>query len=225
MLSIRGTNFRACSACGKMWTVFTCTTHAQHTRNEFYRILSIRGTNFIACWAYWEPISSHAEHARKCLNVEYLGRIEYDFQKSRVTGPWDHKDSVSTKKVKKKISCLCTFKCILAHCTYLRLLFLQIYWSVELAAMQLHDGKNVKPVCTGGSMFIWSNWFWLMCESGRDLLHPLPPHNRKWRSKPNMSSTWRACTAFLSYTRLPSMSCLTFLLDIYLQSASCTFYF
>ncbi len=29
----------------------------------------------------------------------------------------------------------------------------------------------------------------------------------------------------LQYTRLPSMSCLTFLLDVYLQSASCTFYF
>jgi hypothetical protein len=36
---------------------------------------------------------------RKCLKVEYLGRIEYDFQKSRVTGPWDHKASVSAKKV------------------------------------------------------------------------------------------------------------------------------
>jgi hypothetical protein len=56
-----------------------------------------------------EPISSHAEHARKCLKVEYLGRIEYEFKKSRVTGPWDHKDSVSAKKVFKKISCLCTF--------------------------------------------------------------------------------------------------------------------
>jgi hypothetical protein len=54
-------------------------------------MLSIRGTN-----------SVHAEHARKCLRVEYLGRIEYDFRKSRVTGPWDHKDSVSAKKVKKK---------------------------------------------------------------------------------------------------------------------------
>ncbi len=28
--------------------------------------------------------------------------MEYDFQKSCVTGPWDHKDSVSAKKVKKK---------------------------------------------------------------------------------------------------------------------------
>ncbi len=109
-LSIRGTNFRACSASCKMWTVFTCSIHAQHTRNEFYCTLSIRGTNFIACWAYLEPISSHAEHARKCLKVEYLGRIEFDFQKSRVTGPWDHMVSVSAKKVKQKISCLCTFK-------------------------------------------------------------------------------------------------------------------
>ncbi len=82
--------------------IFTCTIHAEHTRNEFYHSLSIRGTNFIACWAYWEPISSHAEHARKCLKVKYIGRIEYDFQKSRVTGPWDHKVSVSAKKVLKK---------------------------------------------------------------------------------------------------------------------------
>ncbi len=52
----------------------------------------------------------HAEHAWKCLKDEYLGRIEYDFQKSRVTGPWDHKVSVSAKKVIKKISCFCTFK-------------------------------------------------------------------------------------------------------------------
>jgi hypothetical protein len=36
------------------------------------------------------------------LKVEYLSRIEYDFQKSRVTDPWDHKVSVSAKKVKKK---------------------------------------------------------------------------------------------------------------------------
>jgi hypothetical protein len=47
-------------------------------------------------------ISLLAEHTRKCLKVEYLGRIEYDFQKSRVTGPWDHKVSVSAKKSKNK---------------------------------------------------------------------------------------------------------------------------
>jgi hypothetical protein len=48
-------------------------------------------------------ISSLTEHTRKCLKFEYLGRIEYDFQESRVTGSWDHKDSVSAKKVFKKI--------------------------------------------------------------------------------------------------------------------------
>jgi hypothetical protein len=54
-------------------------------------------------------LTEQSEHMRKCLKVEYLGRISYDFQKSRVTGPWDHKDSVSAKKF-KKMSCLCTFK-------------------------------------------------------------------------------------------------------------------
>ena len=108
-LSIRGTNFCACSASGEMWTVFTCramlsihgriSSHTEHMRNEFHPWLSIRGTNFIAGWAYQEM-----------FKVEYLSRIEYEFQKSRVTGPWDHKDSVSAEKVKKKISCLCTFK-------------------------------------------------------------------------------------------------------------------
>ncbi len=64
-------------------------------------------TKFSAGWAYAEWISSLAEHTRKCLKVEYLGRIKNDFQISRVTGPWDRKVSVSAKK---KISCLCTFK-------------------------------------------------------------------------------------------------------------------
>jgi hypothetical protein len=49
-----------------------------------------------------EPILSHTEHVRKCLKVEYLGRIDYDFQKSRVTGSSDHMVSVSAKKFKKK---------------------------------------------------------------------------------------------------------------------------
>ncbi len=47
---------------------------------------------------YSMRISSLAEHARKCLKVECLGWIEYDFQKSRVIGPWDHKVLVSAKK-------------------------------------------------------------------------------------------------------------------------------
>ncbi len=49
--SIRGTNFRACSASGKIWTFL----HVQS-------MLSIHGTNFIAHLAYEELISSHAEH-------------------------------------------------------------------------------------------------------------------------------------------------------------------
>ncbi len=96
-LSIRGTNFRACSASDKMWTVFTCNS-----------MLSISGTNFIAGWAYTEWISSLAEHTRKFLKVEYLGWIEYDFQKSPVTGPSDHRVSVSAKKFFLSSS-LCTF--------------------------------------------------------------------------------------------------------------------
>ncbi len=91
-LSIRGTNFRAFSASSKMRTVFTCTS-----------MLSIHGTNFIAGWACVESISSLAEHTRKFLKVEYLGRIEYNFQKSRVTGPWDHKVLVSAKNKKRNI--------------------------------------------------------------------------------------------------------------------------
>jgi hypothetical protein len=110
MLSIQGTNFRACSVSGKMWTFLHVQSMLRHMRDKFYRTPSTRRTNLIACWAYWEPISLYAEHERKCLKVEYLGRIEFDFQKSRVTGPWDHKDSVSAKKVFKKISCLWTFK-------------------------------------------------------------------------------------------------------------------
>ncbi len=47
-------------------------------------------------------ISLLTEHTRKCVKVEYLGRIECDFQKSRVTGPWDHKDTVSAKKILQK---------------------------------------------------------------------------------------------------------------------------
>ncbi len=48
--------------------------YAEHTWNKFHRWLSISGY-FIAGWAYKETISSLTEHARKCLKVEYLGRI------------------------------------------------------------------------------------------------------------------------------------------------------
>jgi hypothetical protein len=38
---------------------------------------------------------------RKCLKVEYLCQIEYYFQNSCVTGPWNHEVSVSAKKKSK----------------------------------------------------------------------------------------------------------------------------
>jgi hypothetical protein len=81
-------------------------SYAAHTGKWFYSTLSIRGNDFL-----------HPEHMRKCLKVEYLCRIEYDFQKSLVTGPGDLKDSVSAKKVFKKISCLCTLtkECFAMH--------------------------------------------------------------------------------------------------------------
>jgi hypothetical protein len=57
-----------------------------------------------------------AEHAEKCLKVEYLGRIENDLKKSRVTGSWDHKVSVSAKKSKNKshacVTLICDFNLI-----------------------------------------------------------------------------------------------------------------
>ncbi len=53
-------------------------------------------------YSFLGTISSLAEHTRKCLKIEYLGRIEYDFQKSCVTGPWDHNEFVSAKKYFKK---------------------------------------------------------------------------------------------------------------------------
>jgi len=55
--------------------------HAEHTQKWFYRTLSIRGNDLNAGWAYEEMISSLTEHTRKCLKVEYRGRIEFDFQK------------------------------------------------------------------------------------------------------------------------------------------------
>jgi hypothetical protein len=54
-------------------------------------MLSILGTDFIACWACAEMFKSR---------ISRPNRIR--FSKSRVTGPWDHKVSVSAKKVKKK---------------------------------------------------------------------------------------------------------------------------
>jgi hypothetical protein len=65
--------------------------------------------------------------------------------KNRVTGPWDHKDSVYAKKVFKKfqkISCLCTFnkKAIIRRTTFYY--FLLLYTGSGLAEMKGGgDGK------------------------------------------------------------------------------------
>jgi hypothetical protein len=119
MLSIRGNDFIAHWAyeerifahaqpavkCEQFLHVNPCWAYAERISS----LAELRGTNFIAGWVYAEWISSLAEHTRKYLKVEYLGRIEHDFQKSSVIGPWDHKVSVSAKNF-KKILCLCTFK-------------------------------------------------------------------------------------------------------------------
>jgi hypothetical protein len=55
-----------------------------------------------------------AEHTRKCLKGEYLSRIEYDFKKPHVTGPYDHKHSVYAKKVLKKYMIVSVNKCLLS---------------------------------------------------------------------------------------------------------------
>jgi hypothetical protein len=103
MLNICGNDFIAhwayeetiSSQTGKNVNSFYMYSYADHTGKWFYRTLSIRGNDLNAGLAYEEMISSltvSTEHTRKCLKIEYLGRIEYGFRKSRVTGPWDHKD-------------------------------------------------------------------------------------------------------------------------------------
>jgi len=79
-------------------------------KNEKWK-MSIRGTHFIAGWAYEEMISSQAEHTWKCSKVEYLGRTEYNFYKSLVTGPWDHKVLVSAKKSTNKFHACVPLSC------------------------------------------------------------------------------------------------------------------
>ncbi len=91
MLSIRGNNFIACWAYAESISSHTehtrnkfsrmlsmlgnfdsfymdIWTHAEQTGKRFHRTLSIRGNDFTACWAYGERISLHAEHTRKWFN-------------------------------------------------------------------------------------------------------------------------------------------------------------
>jgi hypothetical protein len=81
MLSIRGTNF------------------ISHWAYEFLRMLSIRETNFIASWACAEMFKSR---------ISWPNRIRFSkISCYRPLGPYGFG---FCKKVKKIISCLCTFK-------------------------------------------------------------------------------------------------------------------
>ncbi len=118
MLSIRGNDFIACWASAEPISSDTenmrnefprmcnpCSayaeqilSHTEHTRNEFHRMLSIRGTDFIACWAcakMFKSLISRPNRIRfsKISCYRPLGPYGYGF----------------CKKVKTKISCLCTF--------------------------------------------------------------------------------------------------------------------
>ena len=87
--------------------------HAEHMGKQFLCTLSIQGNDLNAGWKYEEMILrtlgyaeneemilSHPGQTRKYIKVEYVSQIEYDFQKSQVTGSWDHKVSVSAKSKK-----------------------------------------------------------------------------------------------------------------------------
>ncbi len=86
ILSIRGTNFRACSASWKMWTFL----HVQS-------MLSIRGTNFVAHWAYGELISSHAEHTgNRCQQKKFHACVPLSKLDQWHTGRLRKRDSLQT---------------------------------------------------------------------------------------------------------------------------------
>jgi hypothetical protein len=74
-----------------------------HFKNIIQNMLSIRGTYLIPGCSYVECMPSLAQQPRS--------RIENDFQKTRVTGPWDHKVSVSAKKVKIKFPACVPLTC------------------------------------------------------------------------------------------------------------------
>jgi hypothetical protein len=76
------------------------------------------------------------------LKVEYLGRMEYDFQKSRVTGPWDHKVSVSANKVKKKFHACGPLRLR----TYLLMLSTFMFFGITLSTVPIRYTVVEKPV-------------------------------------------------------------------------------
>ncbi len=93
-LSMRGNDFiahwayaeRIFAYAQRVEKCFYMYIYAKNTGKWFYRTLSIRGNDLNAGWAYAEMISSLTEHMLKCLKVQYLGWIEYDFQKKSCYG-------------------------------------------------------------------------------------------------------------------------------------------
>ncbi len=78
-LSMRRTNFRVCSASGKMLTVFTCTSMLSIPGNDFYRSLSIWGNDLNAGWAYPEMFKSRISRPNRIrfskIVLQALGSI------------------------------------------------------------------------------------------------------------------------------------------------------
>jgi hypothetical protein len=63
---------------------------------QFFKIQIIYSGTLHSNYDFLGTISSRKRGNVK--KIEYLGRIEYDFQKSCVRGPWNNKDSVSAQK-------------------------------------------------------------------------------------------------------------------------------
>ncbi len=90
-----------CMQCGQHWIFWV-------TRLPSWWTEDIRGT-FIAGWAYAERVSSLAEHARKCLKVKYLSRLNMLFKNLVLQALETLRIRFLQKKYFKKISCSCTF--------------------------------------------------------------------------------------------------------------------
>ncbi len=112
---------------------------------------------------------------RKCLKVKYLGRIGYDFQKSSVTGPWDHKVSVSAKKAKKKFhACVPLINHhIFKLVKYTSLPFLVLVWFDASGARFKFSGIVCsKRQSVDYSALISRKQYYLMLQLR---VHPMPP--------------------------------------------------
>ncbi len=133
--------------------MLSISSHTEHTRNEFHRWLSIQGMDFISGWAYAEMFKSQ---------ISRPNRI--DFKKFRVTGPWDHKISVSAKKSKKIHACVLFFlvqRAVLYHWT----MQMQnaVYSSLQ-SFWRFHGGSQT---CTTTLPSFWQVWDYKKTARGR----------------------------------------------------------